>query len=76
MVERDQIEEAIIDSFQIDETGLKDVKVVDIAKVQTLGVKDVPAFLQGVLDAENENDVENTSDDYVKGYRYGATGTF
>lgn len=76
MVKKEQIDETIVDTFHIDEEGLKDVKVLDISKLGTLGVKDIPAFLQGVLDAENENDVEDTSDDYIKGYRYGKTGIF
>lgn len=76
MVEKEQIDKAIIDTLQIDEGGLKDVKVIDISKIQTLGVVDVPLFLQGVLDAENGNDFNESSDDYVKGYRYGKTGTF
>jgi hypothetical protein len=76
MAEKDQIEDAIIDSLQVDDEGYKEVKVIDINKLTSLGVADVPAFLQGVLDAENESDVNESDKDYIKGYRYGKTGTF
>lgn len=76
MVEKEHIDQAIVNAFHVDEEGLKDIKVLEIAKLQTLGVKDIPAFLQGVLDAENENDFNESSEDYIKGYRYGKTGTF
>jgi hypothetical protein len=76
MVEKEQIREAIIDNLQVDNEGLKDVKVLDISRLQGLGVTDIPAFLQGVLDAENDNDFNESTEDYVKGYRYATTGTF
>ncbi len=70
------IEKAIINTIQVDDEGLKNVKVVDINEIQKLGVEDLPAFLDGVLDAENDNDVESFNVDYIKGYKYGKTGTF
>lgn len=70
------VNKAIVDSLQVDEEGLKDVKVLNIAELINLGVQDVPAFLNGVLDAENDKDFNESSEDYVKGYRYGKTGTF
>lgn len=76
MVDKKQIEETIVSSFHIDEEGLKDVKVMEMSKLISLGIEDIPAFLQGVLDAENDRDVEDTSVDYIKGYRYGKTGLF
>lgn len=76
MVEKEQINQAIVDSLQVDEEGYKEVKVIDISKLTSLGVNDVAAFLQGTLDAENDNDFSDSTEDYVKGYRYGKTGTF
>jgi hypothetical protein len=76
MVEKSQIDEVIVDSLQVDEEGYKEVKTIGIAELMKLGIKDVPAFLQGLLDAENDTDFNESSDDYVKGYRYGKTGKF
>jgi len=76
MVEKEQINKAIVDTLQVDDEGFKEVKVLDISKLQNLGVLDISVFLQGVLDAENGNDFNESSEDYVKGYRYGKTGTF
>lgn len=76
MVEKDQIGDAIIDSLQVDDEGYKEVKTLDIAALLKLGIVDVPAFLQGVLDAENDGDFNDSSTDYVKGYSYGKTGKF
>jgi hypothetical protein len=76
MVEKERIDSAIVDSLQVDEEGFKEVKVLDISKLAGLGIKDIPLFLQGVLDSENDNDFKESSEDYVKGYRYGRTGTF
>jgi len=76
MVEKSQIDEAIIDSLQVDDEGYKEVKTLDIAKLMQMGIRDVPSFLQGVLDSENENDFNDSAPDYVKGYKYGKTGKF
>lgn len=76
MIEKDKIEKAIVDTLHLDEGGLKDVKVIDMANLKGLGINDIPAFLNGLLDAENDNDFNESSEDYVKGYRYGKTGTF
>jgi len=76
MVEKSQIDEVIVDSLQVDEEGYKEVKTIGIAELIKLGIKDVPGFLQGLLDAENDTDFNESSDDYVKGYRYGKTGKF
>lgn len=76
MVEKSQIDEVIVDSLQVDEEGYKEVKTIGIAELMKLGIKDVPAFLQGLLDAENDSEFNESSDDYVKGYKYGKTGKF
>lgn len=76
MVEKELIDKTIIDSFQVDEEGYKAVKTLDIAGLIKLGIVDVPAFLQGVLDAENDADFNDSNPDYVKGYKYGKTGKF
>ncbi len=76
MVEKTDIEKVIIDSVQVDEDGIKECKTFSIEEIMKLGVIDVGAFLSGVLDAENDNDFNESSSDYVKGYKYGKTGTF
>lgn len=76
MVEKSDMNTAIIDTIQVDDEGLKNVKVIDIKDLQKLGVKDIPAFLSGLLDAENDNEFNESSEDYVKGYKYGKTGAF
>lgn len=76
MVQRQNLDSAIVDTLHIDEDGLKDVKVLNIAELGQLGITDVPAFLDGVLDSENDKDVESFNEDYIKGYRYGKTGKF
>ncbi len=76
MVEKDQIDKVIVDSLQVDNEGYKEVKSIDITGILNLGIKDVPLFLQGILDAENDKDFNESSEDYVKGYKYGKTGTF
>lgn len=76
MTEKSEINEAIVNNLQVDEEGYKEVKTLDIAKLMSLGVVDVPAFLQGLLDAENDQDFNESSTDYVKGYKYGKTNEF
>lgn len=76
MVDKEKVDDAIINNLQVDEEGYKEVKVLDITKLTQLGVEDIAAFLQGVLDAENDNDFSGSEKDYVKGYRYGTTGIF
>lgn len=76
MVEKSKINRAIINDLQVDDEGLKVVKTIDIKNLMDLGIKDVPAFLQGLLHSENGEDFMESSEDYVKGYRYGKTGTF
>lgn len=76
MAEKEKIDKAIVDSLQVDDEGYKEVKTIEITKLISLGVKDVPSFLQGVLDAENNGDFSESSEDYVKGYKYGKTGKF
>ena len=76
MVDKSTIDTVIVDDFQVDDEGYKEVKTLDIAGLIQLGVADVPAFLQGVLDSENDTEFNESSDDYVKGYRYGKTGKF
>lgn len=76
MVEKSQINEAIVNNLQVDEEGYKEVKTLDIAKLVQLGIVDVSAFLQGLLDAENDMDFNDSSTDYVKGYKYGKTNEF
>jgi hypothetical protein len=70
------IDKVIVDSLQIDEEGYKEVKTLDIAGLIQLGIVDVSLFLQGVLDAENDAEFNESSIDYVKGYKYGKTGKF
>lgn len=67
---------SIVKELHIDDEGLKPVKVIDINNLQKEGIKDVPAFLNGLLDAENDNEFIGSEQDYVKGYKYGKTGTF
>lgn len=76
MAEKSQIDRTIVESIQVDEEGLKDVKVIDMANLQKLGVADIPAFLSGLLDAENDREFNDSTEDYVKGYKYGKTGIF
>lgn len=76
MAEKEQIAKVIVDSLHIDDEGLREVKVLNIADLQGLGVDDVAAFLDGLLDSENHRDVESFNEDYIKGYRYGETGKF
>lgn len=76
MVEQTEIEKAIVDTIQIDDEGLKDVKILDIASLLKFGILDVPKFLEGMLDGENSKEFNDSSDDYVKGYKYATTGKF
>jgi len=69
-------EKSIVKELHIDDEGLKNVKVIDISKLMKEGINDVPAFLNGLLDAENDNDFNGAEQDYVKGFKYGKTGTF
>lgn len=71
-----EIRTAIMDTIHIDDEGLKDVKTLDINGLIQLGIKDVPSFLAGLLDAENDNDLNESDEDYVKGFKYGKTGAF
>lgn len=70
------INRAIVDNMQVDDEGFKMVKTLSIKEIQNLGIVDVPAFLSGLLDAENDNEFNESSDDYIKGYKYGKTGVF
>ena len=72
----DNTERAIVNTIHINENGLENIKTIDIGELGKLGIKDIPAFLSGLLDAENDKDFSESSDDYVKGYKYGKTGTF
>lgn len=74
MIEQEDIDTAIIDTIQVDDEGLKDVKVLDIAGLIKLGIVDIPKFLEGMLDSENNKDFNDSSIDYIKGYKYGETG--
>jgi hypothetical protein len=76
MLDKEQIQKVIREQIQIDDEGLKTTRTFSIEEICKLGVNDVGAFLNGLMDAENENDFNESSDDYVKGYRYGKTGTF
>lgn len=68
------IEKAIIDNLHIDDEGIKVVKTLNIAELQKLGIQDVPSFLSGLLHAGNDEEFSDTTEDYVKGYKYGKTG--
>ena len=76
MLDKEQIKQVIREQIQIDDEGLKTTRTFSIDEITKLGVDDVGAFIQGLMDAENDNDSNESSDDYVKGYRYGKTGTF
>jgi len=76
MLDKEQIKQVIREQIQIDDEGLKTTRTFSIDEITKLGVDDIGAFIQGLMDAENDNDFNESSDDYVKGYRYGKTGTF
>ena len=76
MLDKEQIKQVIREQIQIDDEGLKTTRTFSIDEITKLGVDDIGAFIQGVMDAESDNDFNESSDDYVKGYRYGKTGTF
>lgn len=68
--------DAIIEQFEVDDEGIKDVKILDIVKLKEQGIEDLPAFLNGLLDAENDKEFNDSNKDYIKGYKYAKTGTF
>lgn len=76
MLDKEQLQKVIREQIQIDDEGLKTTRTFSIDEITKLGVDDIGAFIQGLMDAENDNDFNESSDDYVKGYRYGKTGTF
>ncbi len=76
MLTKEDIDEVIVENMQVDHEGVKVVKTFGIAEIMELGVVDVAAFLDGVLDAENDNEFSQSSKDYTKGYSYGKTGKF
>jgi len=76
MINKNEIDRAIVDSMEIDDQGYQELKTINIAELMNLGIKDVPAFLSGLLDAENDNEFNDSTEDYVKGYKYGKTGKF
>lgn len=75
-MEDKDINKAIVDSLQVDEEGIKGVKTLDISELMKLGVNDIAMFLAGLLDSENNKEFNDSSEDYVKGYKYGKTGKF
>lgn len=75
-MEKQQIDEVIRETMVVDDEGYKQVKTFSIPELMKLGVKDVPLFLQGLLDAENDVEFSESSEDYIKGYKYGKTGKF
>ena len=76
MLDKEELQKVIREQIQIDDEGLKTTRTFSIDEITKLGVDDIGAFIQGLMDAENDNDFNESSDDYVKGYRYGKTGTF
>jgi hypothetical protein len=70
------IENSIVQTLHIDEQGLKDVKVVNIAQLMKDGVEDPATFLKGLLDAENSEEFSESDSDYIKGFKYGKTGKY
>lgn len=76
MVEQSEIEHVLRDGIHVDEDGMRETKTFSIKEIEGLGIVDVPMFLSGLLDAENSEDFRESSPDYVKGYKYGKTGTF
>jgi hypothetical protein len=76
MVEQKEIDRVIVNSMQIDDDGIQEVKTFSVSEIVKLGIKDVPNFLEGLLDAENNKDFNKSEEDYVKGYKYGKTGNF
>jgi hypothetical protein len=67
-------ERAIVDNMHVDDEGIKVIKTLNIAELQKLGIQDVSSFLSGILHAGNDEEFSDTTDDYVKGYKYGKTG--
>ena len=65
---------AIVSNLQVTEDGLEDITTINLEELEKLGIKDTPAFLNGVLDAENEKDLNDSNEDYIKGYKYVKTG--
>jgi len=76
MLTKEDINEVIVENMQIDHEGVKVVKTFGIAEIMELGIEDVASFLAGILDAENDNEFNDSSKDYTKGYSYGKTGKF
>lgn len=79
MVDKIEIDRVILENMQVDEEdggGVKIVKSFNISELMKLGIEDVPMFLAGLLDAENNKDFNESDKDYVKGYKYGKTGKF
>lgn len=76
MIEHNKDDKIIVDSFQIDEDGMKVIQTIDVPLLMKSGIVDVAAFINGLLDAQNENEFKESSTDYVKGYKYGKTGEF
>lgn len=67
-------ERAIINNMQVDDEGIKVIKTLKISELLKLGIIDVSSFISGLLDAENDKEFGDTTEDYVKGYKYGKTG--
>lgn len=76
MLDKEKIQKVIREGVQVDDEGLKTVRTFSIEQITDLGVSNIGSFIQGLMDAENDNEFNDSSDDYVKGYRYGKTGTF
>lgn len=77
-MELGEIEKLIRTSLEVDNenVGVKVVRKMNIEELTNVGIKDISAFLDGTLDAENDEEFSGTCEDYIKGFKYGTTGTF
>lgn len=74
--DKGKIDSVIIESLHVDDEGVKIVKSFSMEKIKDLGVSDISAFLAGCLDAENGKEFNDSSQDYINGYKYAVTGEF
>jgi hypothetical protein len=63
----------LVNSIHVDDEGMKTVLIADMNELIKSGIVDIPAFINGLLDAKNNRDFNESSDDYIKGYKYGTT---
>lgn len=68
--------DGIYDKLEVNEDGIQNVQILNLQELKDKGVNDILAFTQGILDAQNNEEFNDSSDDYIKGYKYGKTGKF